>query len=536
MTFRRAIFTVGGFTLLSRASGFVRDVLAASFLGAGMAADAFFVALRLPNLFRRLFAEGAFSISFVPLFTGELKEGREQAKSFAEEALALLVTVLLAFTLLMMLFMPWVMRVITPGYSDEPEKMALAITLSQITFPYLFLISIAALLGSVLNALGRFGPYAAAPVAFNLTQIVALLIWNDTTLEAATAQAWAVSVSGAIQLIWLLISVRRAGWQLRLRLPHITPRMKKLLKLIGPGALGAGVMQVNLFIDMILASKLPEGAISYLSYADRLFQLPVGVIGIAIGTALLPMLSHTLREQPREQALTEQNRAIEFGLYLGLPAAVGLAVIPAPILMVLFERGAFTAETTHMVALALGAYACAIPAFMVSKVLTVAFYAREDTTSPFKIALRTVVINTLISITLMIGFISAGHERIAHMALAVSTATTAWINMLLLGHRLHQLGHVKTDTLLWRRLWRMLAAVAAMAGVLAIGQVLLMPYFRSHTLIEVAALGGLIGIAGLTYLTLAHFLGAQRLDDALKLLRRRAPKGSEPAPPLAPEP
>ena len=311
--------------------------------------------------------------------------------------------------------------------------------------------------------------------------------------------------------------------------------MKRLLTLIGPGALGAGVMQINLFIDMVLASKLPQGAISYLSYADRLFQLPVGVIGIAIGTALLPLLSHTLREQPKEQALAEQNRAIEFGLYLGLPAAVGLAVIPGPILMVLFERGAFTPEVTAMVALALGAYACAIPAFMVSKVLTVAFYAREDTRSPFIIALRTVLINTLISLGLLGTFVYLGHAQIAHMGLAMSTALTAWINMLLLGHRLRAMGYLVPDALLGRRIGAMVFSVLVMAGILWLGQHALMPHFRSHTLLEVAALGGLIGAAGLIYLALAHFSGAQRLDDVLRLLRRRGPKNHDPSPPLAPE-
>jgi putative peptidoglycan lipid II flippase len=531
MAFKRAFFTVGGFTLLSRVTGFARDVMAANVLGAGLAADVFFVALRLPNLFRRLFAEGAFTISFVPLFTTALKESEEQARAFAREALAILVTVLLIFTLLMMIGMPWLMHVITPGYADEPEKFALAVTLSRITFPYLFLISIAALLGSILNALGRFGPYAAAPMAFNLVQIAALAIWNSNELEAATAQAWAVTVSGVVQLIWLMLSVRRAGWGLSLQWPRLTPRIRRLLKLIGPGALGAGVMQVGLFIDMVLASQLPQGAVSYLSYADRLFQLPVGVIAIAIGTALLPTLSHVLREQPAQAAHNEQNRAIEFGLYLGLPAAVGLALIPVPILAVLFERGAFTPETTQMVAYALSMYALAIPAFMVSKVLTVAFYAREDTRTPFTIALRTVAVNVTISVVVLYVLVHLGYAAIAHAGLAFSTAITAWVNVALLSYQLKRRGFLATDRDLWRRCGGMLVAVIGMGGVLLLGQALLMPYFRSHMLLEITSLVGLIGAAGLVYLALAHLTGAQRLNDALKMLRRRRPKGD--TPPLA---
>jgi putative peptidoglycan lipid II flippase len=528
MAFKRAFFTVGGFTLLSRVTGFIRDIMAANVLGAGMAADAFFVALRLPNLFRRLFAEGAFTISFVPLFTSALKDGESEARKFAREALSVLILALLVFSLLMMTFMPWVLRGLTPGYADEPEKFALAVTLSQITFPYLFLISISALLGSILNALGRFGPYAAAPMAFNLVQIAALAIWNASDVQAATAQAWAVTVSGVVQLIWLSYSIKQVGWGLSLQKPQLTPRIRRLLQLIGPGALGAGVLQVSIFIDMILASQLPQGAISYLSYADRLFQLPVGVIGIAIGTALLPTLSHVLREQPRAAALAEQNRAIEFGLYLGLPAAVGLAVIPGPILAVLFERGAFTAETTQMVALALGMYALSIPAFMINKVLTVAFYAREDTRTPFKIALRTVAINVVMSISILYALMHYGHAAVAHAGLAFSTALTAWINTALLGHTLRQLGYLEADKLLWQRCGAMIVAALVMAGVLLLLEPVLQPYFRTYLLLEVLALGGLIGAAGLIYLLLAHLTGAQRLDAAFAMLRRRRPKGDTP--------
>ena len=528
MSFKRAFFTVGGFTLLSRFVGFIRDVCAANILGAGMAADAFFVALRLPNLFRRLFAEGAFTISFVPLFTTELKEDEQKARSFAQEALAILVSTLLVFTLLMMIFMPWVMHVITPGYADDAEKFNFAVELSQITFPYLFLISIAALLGSILNALGRFGPYAASPIAFNLVQIAALIIWNDNEMTAARAQAWAVTLSGVVQLLWLMVSMRRAGWHLKLRRPQLTPRIRKLLKLVGPGALGAGVIQVNIFIDMVLASKLPEGAISYLSYADRLFQLPVGVIGIAIGTALLPTLSRTLRDQPGAHALHDQNRAVEFGLYLGLPAAVALGVIPGPILAVLYERGAFTPEVTHFVAYALAAYALSIPAYMVSKVLTVAFYAREDTRSPFIIATRTVVVNTTFSIIVLFALMHSGHENIAHAGLALSTAVTAWLNVYLLTRRLKALGHYKADRQLWRNIGGMLLSAAVMGLLLFIGHALLASWFSGSLFVRASALALLGSVGASSYLLLAHLTGAQRLNDVFKMLKRRPPKGAPP--------
>lgn len=522
MHFKQAFFTVGGFTLLSRFVGFFRDVLAASVLGAGMAADAFFVALRLPNLFRRLFAEGAFTISFVPLFSAALKEGQEEARSFAEEALAVLVMALLPFTLFMMLVMPWFMHIITPGYAGDPVKFALAVNLSQTTFPYLMLISLTALLGSMLNAVGRFGPYAASPVAFNVVQIIALLGWNDSEVQAAQAQAWAITISGAVQLVWLAFSAYRAGWAIRWRLPRLTERVKKLLRLIGPGALGGGVMQVNIFIDMVLASLLPAGAVSYLSYADRLYQLPVGVIGIAIGTALLPALSRTVRSGNPAAALAEQNRAIEFGLYLGLPAALGLALIPVPILAVMYERGAFDAAASESTAMAVAAYALAIPAYMISKVLTVAFYAREDTKSPFFISLRTVAANSIAAFGFIMAFRHFGYLHAAHAGIALATALTAWLNVALLAHRLKGKGHFAADAQLYNKVGRILLSSAVMGVVLWGLSTLLQPYFRNHPVyIEVAALAACIGISGAVYLGMAHVTGAQRLNEVLLLLRRR---------------
>lgn len=527
MTFRKAFFTVGGLTMLSRVTGFLRDVMAANILGAGAAADAFFVALRLPNLFRRLFAEGAFSISFVPLFTGALKEGKDDARAFAEQALAGLLLVLVPFTLLMILIMPWFMHVITPGYADEPEKFALAVRLSQITFPYLMLISLAALLGSMLNAVGKFAPYAIAPVAFNLTQLVALFIWRENDLEAAVAQAWAVTVSGGIQLIWLIYAARRAGWRLRLIRPRLTPKMRRLLQLIGPGALGAGVIQVNIFIDMVLASLLPSGAVSYLSYAERLYQLPIGVIGIAVGTALLPILSNTLRTAPPEKAHDEQNRALEFGLYLALPAAVALVVIPVPILTVLFQRGAFDATVTYYTAWAGATYALAIPAYTINKVLTVAYYAREDTRSPFLVSLQTVGLNTGLSLLLVLSLRHSAYADIAHAGLALATTTTAWINAYLLARGLRRRGHFVPDAAFRTRILGTALSGLGMAVVLWLGARWLDPLFHTTLPIEIMALAGLAGAGTLTYFALAHITGAQRLDEAKALLRRRRPKGAD---------
>lgn len=560
MTFKRAFFTVGGWTLVSRFTGFIRDVVAANILGAGMAADAFFIALRLPNLFRRLFAEGAFTISFVPLFTGTLKEGTAEARHFAEEALSVLVATLLVFTLVMMMGMPLLMHVITPGYADEPEKFALAVNLSQITFPYLLLVSLAALLGSILNALGRFGPYAASPTAFNLVQIGALWVCNQNEIVAATGQAWAITISGAVQLLWLALSLRRAGWGLTLRWPAFTPRIKRLLQLIGPGALGAGAMQINIFIDMVLASLLPAGAISFLSYADRLYQLPIGVIGIAMGTALLPILSHVLREEGNLAALKEQNRALEFSLYLGVPSAVGIGLIPVLIIQTLYQGGAFTADATASTALAVSAFALAIPAYMISKVLTAAFYAREDTKTPFSISLKTIVINSCVSFSAVTLMMKTGHGAIAHVGIALATATTAWLNTFLLARALHRRSCLLIDAQLKQTIGRILLCALAMAVLLLLGREALSVYWPAESQValqgsvrtffaevglphllalpllftlRVLPLAVLGSVAAVFYLGLAHVSGAQRLDEALQMLRRRrVPKGAGIEPPV----
>lgn len=530
MSFKRAFFTVGGLTLISRFTGFIRDVMAANILGAGMAADVFFVALRLPNLFRRLFAEGAFAVSFVPLFTGALKEGKEEAKVFAEQAMAGLMLVLIPFSALMILVMPWFMHLITPGFASEPEKFALAVSFSQITFPYLFFISMTALLGSLLNAVGRFAPFAAAPVAFNLCQLIALWIWNDTPTSAAHAQVWAVTVSGVVQWAWLIYAARRAGWSLRFVRPRMTPKIKRLLKLVGPGALSGGVMQINIFIDMILASLLPAGAISYLAYSERLYQLPIGVIGAAIGTALLPMLSATVRSASPEKALGEQNRAIEFGLYLGLPAAVVLVTIPVPILSVLFERGAFTPEVTYYTAWAGAAYALAIPAYMFNKVLTTAYYAREDTKTPFLVSLKTVFINSMLALILILSLRHSSYAPIAHAAIALCTALTTWINGAFLWYGLKKRGHFVADAAFWPRIGGTFASGAAMGVVLLLGYWQFAELFDASFGIRAATLAGLASAGVLTYFALAHLTEVQRLDEAWHFIRRKKPANAPSAP------
>ena len=347
----RKILSVGGLTLASRVLGFVRDILTAALLGAGPVADAFFVAFRLPNHFRALFAEGAFNAAFVPMFSAFLVgQGRSQARIFAEQVLAFLLVIQLVLLVVFELIMPSFMLIFAPGFSDEPMKYDLAVLFTRITFPYLLFISLVSLMGAVLNSVERFAAAAAAPILLNLCLIAALVGLTPLLPTAGHALAWGVMAAGIAQFLYLAWDCHRAGMSMRLGLPRLTPGVKRFLAVLGPAALGAGVTQINLFIDTLIASLLPTGAVSYLYYADRINQLPLGVIGIAIGTVLLPELSRALKGGNMAQASDSQNRALELSLLFTLPAAAAFLAAAYPIMSVLFERGAFQAADARATA------------------------------------------------------------------------------------------------------------------------------------------------------------------------------------------
>src|SRR5436305_336149 len=417
------VVKVGSYTLVSRVFGFIRDILTAAILGAGPIADAFFVAQRLPNLFRSLFAEGAFNAAFVPLASGTLAEGGKPAvRVFAEEAFAVLFTVLLGFVLLGEIFMPWLMTVIAPGFNAEPGKFDLVVTLTRITFPYLLFISLTALQGGLLNAVDRFAAPAATPILLNLFLIAGLLLMAHFHWRDGEVLAWALSAAGLAQFLWLMASCARAGVGLRLRLPRLTPRVKQTLRVMGPGVLGAGVTQLNLVISTALASLLPGGSVSYLYYADRLNQLPLGVVGIAVATAILPPLSRQVRTGDDAGAVATQNRAVELALLLTLPAAAALVVLAQPILAVLFERGAFGPVEAAAIAVALSAYAAGLSAFVLVKVLAPGFFARQDTATPVKVAAGAVATNLLLTLLLM--------QFLAPVGVALALSIAGWTQAL----------------------------------------------------------------------------------------------------------
>lgn len=512
----KSVFTVGGWTAASRVLGFVRDILTAALLGAGPVADAFFVALKLPNFFRRLFAEGAFSAAFVPAFSGTLvAEGREQARALAEQVLAALAVLLFVLAGLAILLMPQLMAVLAPGFRDDPLRYGLAVELSRVTFVYLPLISVVSLLTGVLNGLDRFAAAAAAPCLFNLCLIAALLAVGAEPARQARAQSYAVAVSGGLQVAWLAWSVRGAGLGLRFPRPRLTAGVKRIAALMLPGTIGAGVTQINLMVDVMLASLLPAGAVSWLYYADRVNQLPLGVIGIALSTALLPLLSRQVRAGELAAANAAQNRAVEFALLVTLPAAVALAVAGGPIIATLFARGAFAESDAHATALALAAYALGLPAYVLNKVLAPGFFARGDTATPVRVGIATVLLNVLLSLLLI--------WPLAHVGLALATALAAIFNVALLWSRLHRRRHFVLEPRLAGRVPRMVLASLLMGAVLWAGQSLVWQPAMQTGLrgLRWAGLGLLIALGLGAYGAAALALGATRLDELRDLLRRR---------------
>ncbi len=514
MSLFRSIATVGSFTLLSRITGFLRDMMIAAFLGAGMVADAFFVAFRFPNLFRSLFAEGAFSAAFVPLFAGKLEsDGKEAARLFAEQAMAVLFWGAAFFVALMEIIMPWAIYVIAPGFAEVDGKMELAQELSRIAFPYLLFISLVSLQGGILNSYGRFAAAAGTPVLLNLVLMASLAGLTPYLPTAGHALAWGVTLAGIAQFSWLVVSVRRAGVILRPTLPRLTPEVRLLLKRVLPGAVGAGVYQVNLLVGTFIASLAPQGTISLLYYADRVNQLPLGIIGVAIGTALLPVLSRQLRAGELVAAHSSQNRALEFGLLLTLPATASLLTLSVPIVRTLFEHGSFGPAQTIGTAAALSIYALGLPAFILNKALTPSFFAREDTTTPVKLAMVSIVCNIVLSFALV--------APLAHIGLALASSLSAWLNVGLLLLVLHRRKLSAWDAQLRRRVPRILLASILLGCALYGANHGLSLLGPQSTIMRILTLTGVV-VAGMTLFgILAPLCGAMRWSELTALRRRR---------------
>ena len=524
MNLVRSLGSVGGLTLVSRILALVRDTLQASFVGAGFASDAFFVSFRLPNMFRALFAEGAFSAAFIPMFNRKVGEAGElpAGLQFAERTLAVLLPVLLLFTLAMIALAWPVTWGLSGGFKDPtPEQFAFAVSLSRITIPYLMLISLASLLGGILNSLDRFWVNAAAPILLNLSMIAALWFFHGgDAYETARAQAVSVTVGGVLQLGWLIIACRRSGVSLKLRRPRLDEDVRQLLRLILPAAIGAGAVQVNLAVSTALAGGLLDpGSISYIYYADRLNQLPLGLIGIGLGTILLPTVSRLLSSGKEAEAMATQNRGIELALFLTLPATAAFIFAAQPILKGLFEHGAFTARDTILCGWALSAFSIGLPSYVLVKVLTPGFYARADTKTPVRLALWSVAVNLAGNLILIPALAPFG---LGHVGPPLATALASTLNVAALYLTLRRRGQFEADRQLKRRLPRLALAALIMGGVVW----LLAPYadpWLTRSLIERGlALAALAGGGILVYALACFLTGAFAIGDLKALMKRRA--------------
>lgn len=516
MALARSAVTIGALTMVSRVAGFARDWLMALSLGAGPAADAFFIAFKLPNFFRKLFAEGAFSAAFVPYFSAIYGLDETAGKSFAQRVLSIFFPTLVVFVIIMELSMPAVVYLLTGGFADgDQAKLDLAIALSRLTFPFLALISLVTLCAGILNGLGKFAAAAAVPIVLNVCLITAMLLAPEDPRAVATYLAAGVTCAGIIQLLILLQALKKAGMPLKLSLPSLSPNVKAMLKAMAPAAIGAGAVQINLLIDILLATRfLPEGSISYLYYGDRLAQLPIGVIGVAVGTALLPQLSRVLAKGDQAAADRSQNLAIEMVLVITLPAMVALLTVPDLFIRILFEHGAFTSADTQATVWALMAYASGLPAYVLIKVFTPGYFARGNTKTPVRISIACLALNTALGIALM--------GPLAHAGLALATAIAAWVNAGVLCALLIRKGHLRIDAAIITRTIRMALAALMMAACLyglsraIAGPLASTPWIALPTLIAVVVAG--MGF----YAGLGSLVGAFRLSDIKHAFTRKA--------------
>ena len=518
MSLYRNFLSVGGLTLVSRIAGFARDALMAAVLGIGPAADAFNAAFRFPNLFRRLFAEGAFNTAFVPMFSSALEtQGEEQAKLLASRIMSWLVAAIIVITILAEIFMEPIMRVFVPGFAD-PDKFALTVFLTRIMFPYLACMSLMAAYGAILNTLGRFFAAAFAPVILNIVNIAALVPLAIFVLEdKADAAFWvaiATMLGGIAQLALVYAAVRRSGFVPRLGLPWPNAEVRRFWLLAIPAILAGGITQINIVVGTVIASTAPD-AISILSYADRLYQLPLGIIGIAIGTVLLPELSRHLSAGRNDEAKASQDQSLLLAMLLSMPAAAALASLALPIVRVLFERGAFDASATAHVAEALVGYAWGLPAFVLIRVLQPGFFSRKDTVTPTVFAGISVVANIGLSLLLF--------PSLQHVGIALATTLSSWLNAAMLAFFLARRGYFALPLASLRKHVLTIASSLVMAGVLYVLAHRASAIFAPGASfpIQAAALFAICVFGAVLYFTLVHISGAQPLGMLWRRLRRR---------------
>jgi putative peptidoglycan lipid II flippase len=507
------ILTVGGLTLLSRVTGFVRDIVLAAILGAGPAADAFFVALRLPNHFRAIFAEGAFNAAFIPAYARIREQGgAERAGLFADRVFTLLLASQVVLLAVALFFPPAVIDVLAPGFARDPERYALAVDLTRITFPYLLLVTLVTFYGGILNALQRFAAAAAAPILLNFSLVVALALAAFFP-TAGHAAAWGVLVAGVLEFLLVGGDAARSGAWAALRWPQLDADVRKFFRALGPATVGSAGVQLALFADTIIASFLPAGALSALYYADRIDQLPIGVIGIAAGTVVLPEMSRRLAAGDEAGAANAQNRAIELTLLLSIPCLAAFFVIPELIMRALFMRGAFTGADAVAAGQTLVAYAFGLLPFVLIRSTVATFFARGDTATPVKAALIAAAVN--------IGFKFLLMGPLAQVGLALATSIGAWINLGLVVWFAVRAGHLHIDERLRQSTLKLAAAGLALAATLWLCGAPVAHLFEGwHRQRDVMELAVLAAIGGGVYAGIVIALFGPRWLTAFRARRR----------------
>jgi len=524
MGLARSLGSVGGLTLVSRVLALAREALQATYIGASFASDAFYVAFRLPNMFRALFAEGAFNAAFIPMFNRKVAEHGEISAGlrFAEQVLAVLFPLLLGMTVLMIIAAWPLTWALAGGFHEQQPsdaQLAFAVLLSRITIPYLMLISLASLLGGILNSVDKYWVNAAAPALLNIAMVSALLFFHGhNPYETARAQAISIPVGGVLQLGWLIFACQRTGVSMKLKRPRLDDDVRRMIKLILPAAAGAGASQINLLVSTSLAGYLlAAGSISAINYADRLNQLPLGMIGIGLGTVLLPTVSRLLSSGREAEAMATQNRGLELALFLTLPATAAFIFASEPLVRGIFQHGAFKASDTIRVAWALSAFSLGLPSYVLVKVLTPGFYARADTRTPVRYAIISIGVNIVGNIILI--------PTIGINGPPLATAISSTVNVAMLYMTLRKRGHFAPDAQLRRRIPRLLLAALMMGAVLFLLGPYADPYLTRGFLIRVAALVVLCSGGVIVYF-LASLVTRAFVPGDLKLLLRRRPASS----------
>ena len=481
---------VAFFTVLSRLTGFLRDILMAQYIGTSKVMDALVIAIKIPSFLRRIFAEGAFNSSFVPIYSAMHVNQKEEAKEFIKDIFSLMTGILVLLIMIFEIAMPFVVTIMVPG--ADHDVFSLAVSFSRITFPFILLISLTALFSGVLNTHDRFGAAASSQIAGNLFIVLIMKIVDPLSLTNGGVVI-AIMGSGFVQLLWVMVPCYFMGIRPSIRRPRKNQAMQNFGKRMIPAAVGSGVLQINLFIDTIIASLLPMGTISYLYYADRLYHLPISITGTALGTVLLPMLSRQWRENNVEGAMHNQNRAIEFAMLITLPAMLGLIYLARPLVMVIFERGAFDQTASIATAETLAGFATGLPAYILIKIFNTSFFSRQDTITPIKVALSGMLVNVVLNFILIYKF--------KHLGIALSTSIASWFNAGVLVYLLKKRQFVKFDPALWRFLAKIILPCCLTFFVLFVVKLLVLPYLQSDDGIHIRAiaLSVLVGSGLLTY-------------------------------------